>query len=310
MKRHITYICMASAAVLAFASCNKNLPQRFDDRDVFVAFEKATYTVDEDYTAKKGVAFRIPVTLASAAGIETSVKYAITASTSWQAAKPGKGAVAGVDYDLVDKSGVLSFNAENRTCYIEFKTIVNGVYTGDLEFEIEVFANDDVTTGSENKCKVKISDVDHPLTFMLGDYTMSGVKLVNGTPTPVSSLTMKVMKDKEDPSKVWFYDLMGNPGWAGDDMLYYGTVNENKTEIILPFGQVSEYKYNKTTPVKLLGVDAEINGHDSGSLTILIKQEGNNVTLDFGKEWGMAFFIENAGSIGIWLPGTLQAVKK
>lgn len=302
MKRHITYICMAFVAVLAFASCDKNLPQRFDDRDAFVAFEKATYTVNEDYTAKKGVAFRIPVTLASVAGIETSVKYTIKAPTSWQAAKPGKGAIADVDYELVDKSGVLSFNAENHTRYIEFKTIVNGVYTGDLEFEIEVFANDDVTTGSENKCKIKISDVDHPLTFMLGKYSASAESIFNG---PISG-EMEIRKDAEDDHKIWLYNMYLNPGLPGEQMMFYGVVNEEKTEITVPLGQACEYKYNGETPITLRGFTD--NFVDSGNLTIKVITDDNKVSLDFG-DLGFAINVGDLGQLEIVLPG-MTAVKK
>lgn len=303
MKRVIINICLASAAVIALASCDKNLPAKFDDKDAFVAFEKTSYSVSEDYSVKDGAIFRIPVTLASAAGIETSVKYEITAPDSWQATVPGQGAIEGVDYELVDNSGVLSFNAENRTRYIEFKTMANGVYTGDLEFSIEVFGNDDIQVGSENKCTVKLSDVDHPLTFMLGEYNATALSYFNGSKTGV----LEIRKDAEDVHKVWFYNMYLIPGWAADDILYYGIVNDEKTEIVVPFGQTSEYLYQKTTPLTLRGIyDEEFV--DSGSLTIAVTDNNGTVSLNFG-DYGFAIQIGDLGQLEIIKPG-MTAVKK
>ncbi len=262
----------------------------------------------EDYS-KDGATFRIPVTLASVAGIETSVKYEISAPASWKDAEPGQGAIGGTDYELTDNSGVLSFNAENRTCYIEFTTKENGTYTGDLEFSIQLFGNDDVVAGSEDKCTVKITDIDHPLSFMLGEYTMSGIKY-GGTP---NTWTMTILKDSEDESKVWFDNLFGNSGWVAEDTRYYGIVTMNPSGNVhtlnIPFGQESEYLYGGTTPVTLYGLTADLDATTNGSLDVAIKVDGSNVTLDFGTEWGFWFYIEDAGSIGTYLPG-LSAVKK
>lgn len=302
MKRIMTYICLASAAAFALASCDKNLPAKFDDKDAFVAFEKTSYTVAEDYS-KDGATFRIPVTLASVAGISTSVKYEISAPASWKDAEPGKGAIAGTDYELVDNSGVLTFNAENRTCYIEFTTKENGAYTGDLEFSIQIFGNDDVVAGSEDECTVKITDIDHPLSFMLGEYNASATSYFNGAKTG----TMEILKDAEDDHKVWFYNIYLIPGWAADDILYYGTVNDENTEIIVPFGQESQYLYQGTTPLTLRGIYDD-NFVDSGNITIAISNANGQVSLNFG-DYGFAIQIGDLGQLEIIMPG-MTAVKK
>ena len=295
MKRITKYIGLALAVSAFAASCNKNAEPVFNDKDAFVAFNSQTLSVSEDYS-KDGDNFKIPVTLAAVKGIETTVKFEVTSLT----------AKAGVNFSLETSSGVLTFNAENRTSYIEIKTLPDGIFTGDLQFRVEVFANEDVTTGSENICTVTINDIDHPLTALLGEYTMTGTKY--GASAPVS-WTMELRKDKEDVTKVWFYNMMGNSGWAGDDIMYYGVVDSDKTKITVPFGQKSEYVHSTGEPVTLFGLDSSLNGYDDGSMEIaLTKDASGKYSMDFG-EWGLWFYIIDAGAIGTYLAGTLSAVQ-
>ena len=295
MKRITKYIGLALAVSAFAASCNKNAEPVFNDKDAFVAFNSQTLSVSEDYS-KDGDNFKIPVTLASVKGIETTVKFEVTSLT----------AKAGVNFSLETSSGVLTFNAENRTSYIEIKTLPDGIFTGDLQFRVEVFANEDVTTGSENICTVTINDIDHPLTALLGEYTMTGTKY--GASAPVS-WTMELRKDKEDVTKVWFYNMMGNSDWAGDDIMYYGIVDADKTKITVPFGQTSEYVYSNGNPVTLFGLDSELNDYEDGSLEITLTTDASGkYSMDFG-EWGLWFYIIDAGGIGTYLAGTLSAVQ-
>lgn len=301
MKRILTYIGLALAVAVSSASCEKNLPAVFDDKDAFVAFDNVTVTVAENYS-EKGDLVRVPVTLASVAGIEATIKFTLGQPES-------KAAVEGVNYELVTTSKTLSFNAENRTQYIEFKTIPDGVYTGDLSFSITLEGSETLNIGAESVCTVKISDIDHPLSFMLGDYTMTGIKYGQSAAT---SWTMTILKDAKDDSKVWFDNLFGNSGWVSDDTRYYGVVSSttdpNSYVLNIPFGQETEYKYQGTTPVKLYGLTKDLDGYDSGSVNVAVSVDGSKVTLDFGTEYGFWFYIQDAGSIGTWLPG-LSAVK-
>lgn len=299
MKRIYEYIGLAFVASAMAVACDKNAEPVFDDKDAFVAFEKTSYTVSEDYSVD-GKIFAIPVTLASVKGIETTIRFEVTEPET-------NGAVAGTNYELVTAAGVLSFDAEHRTSYIKIKTLPDGDFTGDLKINIELFGNEEVNVGSENLATLTFSDVDHPLTAFFGTYTMSGTKY--GASSPVS-WEMEIFKDPEDVTMVWFYNLMGNSGWAGDDIVYYGVVNEDKTEITLPFGQESEYKYGGTTPVTLLGLSSDLYGHDTGSLIIKVKEEAGKLVLDFGTEYGLWFYIEDTGSIGTYIAGPgITAVK-
>jgi hypothetical protein len=291
MKLNIKYLSFLLAGAFALASCDKNEPNVFDDKDAFVAFDAVSVTYAEDYS-KDGATFKIPVTLASVKGVEETVKFEVVTPEQ-------KGAVAGVNFELVTTTGVLSFDAEKRTQYIEFKTMTDGEYTGDLKFSVKLLPSETLPVGSESECTVTISDIDHPLTFMLGSYTATGVNYWNG---PVT-WTMTFYKDAEDDHKVWIDNLFQMDNWAAEDTRYYGIVSDDNTTLNIPFGQTSEYIYGATgTPLTLLGFNGE-GGYDTGSVDVNIIVDGAKVTLDFGTEWGFWVWIENAGNLNIVNPG-------
>ena len=268
-------------ALCLFASCSSNEYVTFDDANAFVAFGGASYAISEE-----GGSLQIPVTLASVKGIATTV----TVEGVDDKAKSGK------DYVITD--GTLEFNADNRTAYVEVKIINRpGEYTGDMSFTLKFSDLGGVNAGFQSTTTITINDLDHPLSFILGDWTFSGTKY----PSTPTSWTTTILKDAEDDSKVWFYDLMGNPGWAGMDIIYYGVVNPEKTMITIPLGQESEYKYGGTTPVTLFGLAADLNGYDTGNIVVTIEEDGKK--LNFGNDYGMWFYIVGAGSIGTYLPG-------
>lgn len=297
MKLNIKYLSFLLAGAVALASCDKNEPTVFDDKDAFVAFDAVSVTYAEDYS-KDGATFKIPVTLASVKGLEETVKFEVVTPEQ-------KAAVAGVNFELLTTTGVLSFDAENRTQYIEFKTMTDGEYTGDLKFSVKLLPSETLPVGSESECTVTISDIDHPLTFMLGAYTAESTDFFSGAPM---SWTMTFYKDAEDDHKVWIDNIFAKDSWAADDTRYYGIVSDDNTTLNIPFGQESEYKYSNGNPVVLLGLTAEGNGYDTGSVDVKIVVDGANVTLDFGKEWGFWANIEDAGYIGLVSPG-ITAVK-
>lgn len=296
MKLNMKYMSLLFAGAAVLASCDKNEPNRFDDKDAFVAFDEVAVSYDEDYS-KDGATFKIPVTLASVKGLEETVKFEIVDPEE-------KAAVAGVNYELLTTTGVLSFDAEHRTQHIEFKTIADGAYVGDLKFIVKLIPSETLTIGAESECTVTIGDIDHPLTFMLGAYTASGEDLFDGPAT----WTMTIYKDAEDDHKVWFDNLFNNPGWVAEDTRYYGIVSDDNTTVNIPFGQESEYKWSDGKPLTLFGMDSEAYPVETGSIDVAISVEGSKVTLDFGDEYGLCFLLGNGGAVGAIYPG-ISAVK-
>ncbi|MDD6364870.1 MAG: hypothetical protein PUA47_05935 [Bacteroidales bacterium] len=298
MKRIAKYIGLALVASAFAAACNKNAEPVFDDKDAFVAFDKVALSVSEDYSVdgtEAGKIFKVPVTLASVKGFEETLKFEVT--------EPEKqGAKAGVNYELLTTAGVLSFDAEHRTSYIEFKTIPDNTFTGDLKLEIEIFGNEDIAVGSENICTLTINDIDHPLGFMLGDYTVTGEDNWDG----VVDWTMTLSKDSKDITKVWIHNL-ANWDRAGVD--FYGVVNADRTSINIPFGQECALTYNGD-PIFLWGLTTEGMGYSSGSteVKLVFDDSGKLTGLDFGDEWGFWVRTKAGANFCVVWPG-IVAVK-
>ena len=285
MKKIFTYIGIAASVAAILSSCGKgNVDAVFDDSNAFVAFDKASVNIDEDSKDT----LRIPVTLASVAGLNENISYVVTDST----------AKKGVNFTLVDETATLRFDDKNRLQYIEIVPKYDGLYTGDLVFTITLNASANVTLGAASLCTVKINDVDHPLTPILGDWTITADNYWNGPMT----YTLTLKKDDKDDHMVWFYNIFGLDGWKGDDTMYYGNVSDDLTKIVIPFGQeMNEYQYKGTMPCYLLGFDGE-NGYDKGSLTATITF-GEKTTIDFGTQYGIWIYIDGAGNLQIINPG-------
>lgn len=280
MKNITKYIGLAFASVLAFSACDKNLEPTFDDKDAFVAFESVSYSVSEDYS-EKGEIYKIPVTLASVAGLEATVKFEIGAPES-------KAAVEGKNFELVTTTGTLSFDAEHRTQYVEFKTISDGEYTGDLSFTITLTGTDEIKVGSEDKCTVTLSDIDHPLGFLFGSYTTSGNDNWDGE----TSWTTVISKDEKDDHRIWFLNLANDGG--NSSLLTYGNVSDDLSTINIPFGQT--FTVGSRT-VTLYGLTSDQYMYKSGSVDVAIVQDASGkITLDFGDEWGFGYGITEGGS--------------
>lgn len=304
MKKLFTITSILAAGLLMAVSCDKNENPKFSENDAFVAFDKASVTVKE--TAGE---VSIPVTLASVSGIATTISYEAIDGT----------AKAGVNYDLVDGGGTLTFSADGRTQYIKVKIYdpgvtydgterLSGYYSGDLRFTLSFKSTGDVNTSVESKCTVTIQDLDHPLSAILGDWTFSAVCRGSDAEWPC-----ELMKDESDDHVVWFYDLvyLSRSGWDGTDIMYYGIVSEDLTTITIPLGQESEYTYSNGNHVTLYAVDADFDYiYDSGSVTATIIYTGAKATgLKFdldgtsaGEGAGLIAYIPSAGTINYIYP--------
>ena len=241
MKKVLTYISLFVFGAALFSSCNLNESPKFNDKDAFVAFDKAAVSVKEE-----GKTVVIPVTLASLKGVSTSVSYEAVDGT----------AKNGVDYKLADETGTLTFSAEARTQYITVNIIErDGVFTGDLKFSLKFKSTGDVAEGAENSCTITILDHDHPLSAILGKYSASAESYYNGP----STWDLEIMKDEKDVTMVWFAGII--PYFATSfaypqyDTRFYGIADLEAGTISIPIGQTCAYKYNGTYDISLLGVD-------------------------------------------------------
>lgn len=338
MKKVFNYIMIATATLVLAASCSKNNPPVFSDSNAFVAFDSPTAVIAEavpclpsqETDENKGfypqtTTLKVPVTLGSVRGIEETVKFTVKddeylykdyidpeGNLDDKANWIDKTAHAGVNFNLKTTSGTLTFDATNRTQYIEFEILYVTDYTGDMKFDIELSTPENVALGYNTKCTVTIGDVNHPLTAMLGAYTMTGQSYWHG----MQNWAMTILKDDKDDHMVWFNNLH-NAG-AQDILNVYGNVDDEMTTITIPFGQETEAIYTSFgTHVKLWGLDADFNEQSKGNWKVaILKDENGKVTgLDFGKEYGMWLIALNEdetdnANFAIYLAGTLSAVKK
>ena len=265
------------------ASCNLNDMPTFNDNDAFAAFKTSSMSIAED-----GGTLNIPVSVTSLGGVATTVSYEFVNGSAKQ----------GVDFEDASGSGTISFAAGETAKNIAVKIINHpGVFTGDLNFTVKFKSAGDVKMGASNTCAVTINDLDHPLSAILGDYTAVGYSYFNGD----QEWTMTFLKDASDVTKVWIYNIFGSAGWADTDTMFYGVADDGLTNIAVPLGQETEYKYSGTTPCVLLGFDGE-EGWDEGTLNIAVKDGGN--TLEF-IDYGPWLYIPGAGSVNILYGGII-----
>lgn len=153
-------------------------------------------------------------------------------------------ATAGVDYELVDASGVLNF-VGNDTKNIAINVLGQvGTFTGDLQFRVKlVSATDGVEFGAISSCVVSVKDLDHPLSAILGSYTANGT-CVFGRNT---QWPLKISADPENVHKVWidyvvgFVNLNGVESWG--DWSVYGIVSDDLKTISIPYLQQTDIEW-------------------------------------------------------------------
>lgn len=269
MKKTLLYTSIIVLGALAAASCNLNNYPVFDDNDAFVAFDDVALTFNEPSTLGEPTIVEVPVTLASVAGLSASVSYeVIDTLTSAQG-----GAVQGIDFNILDETGVLRFDSEHRTVAVQIELLADsvGTYTGDKTFSIRLVSSPDVNIGEEHVCNITISDGDDPRSHILGAYAAS-----DGT----SAWTMNITPDPEDVNIVWIDKLWNNTSFPAEQSLVYGLFSAADGTITVGLGQTLEY-VNDGNAVTLVGaVNAGGNSYsvtDSGEVVGTISDNGNKI---------------------------------
>ncbi|MDX9771128.1 MAG: Calx-beta domain-containing protein [Tenuifilaceae bacterium] len=203
-----------------FTSCDMNTAPEFDDSDAFVAFDNAAMSIAED-----GGVIKIPVTVASVKGISTTANFELVDGT----------AKLGENFTLASESNTLTFDATNRTQFIEINVIKVDGFTGDLRFQVVLSEDSKVKPGVESACQVTIVDLDHPLAAILGTWNATAESAFNGE----ESWEMEFEKDEDDITVVWIYPFVK----GGTSEAIYGVVQYDEededlmTEIRIPRGQ-------------------------------------------------------------------------
>jgi hypothetical protein len=288
--RKILSLLTISLLVL-FTSCDINKIPEFDDKDAFVAFDNAVLSISENAGTLK-----IPVTLASVKGLISTVDFEIIEGT----------AKLGENFTLMNETATLSFDAQNRTQYVEISIVnIPDVFTGDLRFQIKLSEDGEVKPSLENLCTVTILDLDHPLSGFFGEWNATATSAYFGD----AEWTVTLAKDEDDVSVLWVTDIVyGFPHWGFSypnvDTRFYAIVNEAKSELSFSIGQSCAYKY-QGHQIFLNGLTAEGSVVDSGSIIATVSGDGNTITFE---ELGM-YVVDATGGWDALFP-TITWTKK
>ena len=198
------------AGVAGLAACTKYAEY---ETAPFASLDFRSATVEESKTA---ATFTLPVHVYNNDGA-CSVTYTVDAGTAKE----------GVDYSLVDASGVLNFAEGTDTQNITISvTGQPGVYTGNLKFTVTLkSASNDVQIGAIKTCTVTVKDLDHPLSAILGEYDADGTDVFGrGIVWPLT-----FSADEENDHKVWIKNIVGfvyynDLDW---DLSVYGIVSDD-----------------------------------------------------------------------------------
>ena len=269
---------------ILMVSCNLNEDPKFDDSEAFVAFRSSELSLGEEKTEE----IKIPVLLTSLAGLSSSVDFEIITE--------GSTAIEGKHFTIVNTSKTLNFTKDQPTQDIIVKTIDNSTFDGDVSFAIKLNDPGDVNLGASKKINIKINDDEHPLLFILGSLTAKGTSYFNGA----EEWTVVFDKDATDLKKFVL-------GGSSPTSPIYGVVNDEKTEIKIPVGQIIAVStsYPKITLRGYYGPDGEEEIPTGGSITGTIAPDGQITFVDeFGSYvWTNEDMTAGAGWYNIYQAG-------
>ena len=260
-------LALGMVAALVLASCNINELPEFDDSNAFVAFTSNAVTAQEG-----GDDVEISVLYTSLAGLSAEVEVEVIDST----------AVEGRDFTIVNKK--LSFTKDNPEQKVTIKVTNDDVYTGSRAFTL-LLKESGAKLGASKKCVVSIADDEHPLLFLFNTYTTHLVDYWGDEYDIEGTIT----RDSEDDTKVWFNNIF-TPYLTianGFNTKFYGMVNLETNEILIPAGQATGITAGGVSIVLYVGESEDSTGsmYDSGK-NIVVQIVDNGESLVIVNAWG------------------------
>ena len=286
MKNILKYTACALALSAAFSCSKLNETPVFSSEDSFVAFDKSSFIVNENAGT-----ISLPISIASIDPMGVTVAYEVVDGT----------ATAGTNFNLVNQAATVVFDGKSRSSVIEIDIVdLAGTFTGDLSFSVNLVSAGDLNIGHNKTCTITIADLDHPLSDILGTYTVAGESYFNGPASWEGEFT----KDANDLTKVWMRGLA--PEFAKSTTLIYGTVSEDHNTITIPLGQV--LPYSSTYNAYFYGFDGSYiyDETDLPAITLTREKAGDPFV---AVEYGWSFYAkyvssgEGAGNFDIIVKG-------
>lgn len=300
--KNIYRILVIAAISAFFASCDRTDNYiGADGKEGFQSF--VTFDVKTSYSVSEDIGhLSIPVRLVNPAELAFNVTLSGVDGD----------AINGVNYSISEpENGVLSFSATDTLKYITIDVTRIPDYNepGYLKFAVTLdAATNGIAIGAFNKVDVTITDADHPLADILGDYTSVGTDYFDGN----TSWTTTLSSVEGDVTSVRIIGL--TPSFVGGYNPALGTDYSFVAEVSgeagsrtfsVPFGTPFVSPVNGNI-VSLWGFDGTYV-YDEGDLVFVEQPDGSFV---FEDDWGFGIGYETpTGSISVFdleLPGVVM----
>ena len=266
MKKILTYFIGVLMILSFLTSCEDlNEPIMLNNADKFIAFEKTSSSIKEEATSKLGILVYIAST--EAVGGSVNFEFDIEGITN--------PAVENVDFTLLNDTKILSFSNGYGYDTIWIETIDNVVYDKDKQVKIVLSSpTASYNLGTNYICNLTIADNEHPLSLVIGDYTIDYVSGWGGT----GSLDIETLPNSEDETQIYFLldtwiSHAGYPGTYTDEDRVYCNIDLVAGTIKIGSGQA--YADGDYGPIKILGYDADGEMEDGEFIEGTIDADGN-----------------------------------
>lgn len=300
MKKILLHTSIIALAAMAVASCNINSYPVFDDNDAFAAFDELEVSVTEPEVGKT-TTLKIPVTVASVAGVTAEVSFSVAPENDTT------GATEDVDYRILNENNSLTFGADKRTdeIIVEILDNTSGIVnthqiekTGEVQlnvtksFIITLTGSQQVEMGAENVFEVVITDRDD-----IRDIVAYGGLDTDKTELPKKYAVepkdgikwdISISKDANFTDRVLISNLCNfGPAGLSTKTAFYGEViwdekdpKATVTQIAIPLGQDN----GDDSPLTLVGAKS-LGGYTyqtikEGTLVVTIGTNGTSLTFE------------------------------
>ena len=294
MKTILKYFIISLVSILVLAACDGlNEPEMLGQEDAFVAFVATTATVSE-----VNATISIPVKVSALKGAQS-----ISVTFDFDTDSIDNPAFEGEDFEILNASKTLTVSEGFGYDTIRIRTIDNNMFTGNKSVNIKLVSNTlDYDFGAENVLALTISDDDHPLGWMLGNYNAAVTEFANGN----GSHPVRILAVEGETDLVKIYGMSGvkygapsNPPASEDDFDYslIGTVSEDFSTITVKAGQEwDSWGYGPTSFTIWIDDNGEADETDEMVGTI---NTDAGVVITFSQQY--TFMITSGGNEGLGL---------
>jgi len=194
MKKIVIYFASLVVGLSLFISCDDlNEPIVLKDSDKFVAFDKASTLIKEQYTGVTPILVYIAGT--GGAGCTVNFEFEYVDYTN--------PAIEDVDFILLNDSKTLTFNSYYGYDTIWIQTINNDDYTTNKMFNIIITSmTNGYNMGAQRFTKVTVIDDEHPLGKLIGSYDVAGFDEYWGDPYS-ETVTVNAISETELELNLW-----------------------------------------------------------------------------------------------------------